>query len=592
MRRIIIMLLFYLLPISLLASADSFINKIDSIVYQEMQYWKVPGCAIVIVKDDKPLFIKGYGLKKIGINEKVNEKTVFSIASSTKQFTALLALILQAEGHYSLDDPVKNIIKDFKLKDLYIESNLTLRDLLLQRSGFSRYSVFWDNVPNTRKETVERMMNLETSKKFRDIFEYSNINYLLAGYAMEQSTGKSWENLVKEKIFAPLHMTSSFFSLNDLRNYSNFAYPHIEFDDIKTIDFRCSDILGPAGGIRTSAEDLSKWLIINLNNGLYNGKQIIPSSFFAEIRKQQMITNFPPLSPEASFNSYCLGLFHTNYRGKDLYHHGGVYFGFSSMVSFMPKEKIGLAILTNLNGTPLTYILQNYLYDTLLDFDEINHSQPYRHKYLQTKNFIKKYDDAIDRNKIINTKLTHHVSDFEGYYTCPSFGTIQIVTEADSLKVVFSKVECPLSHYHYDNFKMINPNDRMEYIFKFYTGERGDIEGFFVSFEDNVESSLFKRTIDPKLFTEEYLINLSGKYKSENYEVEVFYNSKEKRLFIKSNRIPEIALKPYKEDYFDIDSNSPYLKGLSIEFVKDSQNKTIQAKLINPFEIETADRIN
>ncbi len=308
------------------------------------------------------------------------------------------------------------------------------------------------------------------------------------------------------------------------------------------------------------------------------------------MRKPQIVTPFPPVSTDASYNSYGLGIFVTNYRGKELLHHGGVYFGFSSMVSWMPKEKTGIAVFANMNGTPLTYILTSCIYDILLDMKKIDHSGPFRQRYGRMKAYYKKYESAVDRNRVPGTNPTHTLDEYTGFYEESGYGRFEIIREGDSLKAIMSLVECPVSHYHYDVFKIINPEDKKEFLLKFITGSRGEISGFYTKFEPKTSELFFGKVTNPKLEDISYLTQFEGNYKSEKNNFKVYLN--ENRLCIKSLRIPETALSPYKENFFDFDSPSPYMQSFSVEFLSEEKAGITGAKLINPFEIEKAEKVN
>ncbi len=267
MKNFLLLLVLITIPHYLFSKKEIDFDRIDSLIQAEMNYWEVPGCALAVVQNGKPVLVKGYGTTKMNGDEMVTGSTIFSIASCTKQFTGTLCALLQCEGVLSLDSPVKEIWKDFRHTDPYLENNLTLRDLLLQRSGLPRHDIFWDNAPSSRKEAAERSRFLETAGILRDKFEYSNLNYMLAGFIAGQAAGKPWEELMKEKIFEPLGMKSSHFSVSERDNFPGYAYPHIEYDSIEIMDFKSADILGPAGCIRTNAEDISKWLLANLAGG-------------------------------------------------------------------------------------------------------------------------------------------------------------------------------------------------------------------------------------------------------------------------------------------------------------------------------------
>ncbi|MEW5901563.1 MAG: serine hydrolase domain-containing protein, partial [Acidobacteriota bacterium] len=180
-----------------------------------MAEWKVPGMAVAIVKDGQVILAEGYGLKDVKNNLKVTPQTIFAIGSSSKAFTATAMGILTDDGKLDWDKPVREYLPSFKLWDLFASERMTPRDLVCHRSGLPRHDVMWYNSPLSRKELFDRIQYLKPNKDFRANFQYQNLMFMTAGYLVGQLSGSTWEEFTKKKIFEPLGMNDSNFSVEE-----------------------------------------------------------------------------------------------------------------------------------------------------------------------------------------------------------------------------------------------------------------------------------------------------------------------------------------------------------------------------------------
>lgn len=254
------------------------LEGLDQYITEAMRSWEVPGLAIAIVKDDRVLLAKGYGVRKLGDPAPVNEHTLFAIGSASKAFTAASIAMLVDEGKLKWDDPVTNYLPGFQLFDPYATRELTVRDLLCHRSGLERADLLWYGSAFGREEILRRIRYLKPSWSFRSRFGYQNIMFLAAGQIIPAITGKSWDDFVKERLFAPLGMSSSNTSVRDLARSDNSATPHAKIEGkVEPIAWRNIDNVAPAGSINSSAADMAQWIRLNLNWGKFNDKQLISS---------------------------------------------------------------------------------------------------------------------------------------------------------------------------------------------------------------------------------------------------------------------------------------------------------------------------
>ena len=234
------------------AEFEAIISKVDQYIQKSKDDWKVPGVAIGIIKNDSLVFAKGYGLRRIDKKDKVDENTLYGIASNSKAFTAAAIAILVDEGKVKWDDPVKKHLPYFELYDPYVSNNMTIRDLLCHRSGLKTFSgdLIWYGSNYSRKEVVQRAKYLKPSYGFRSHYGYSNIMYLTAGLVIEAVSGKTWDEFIKERIFIPLGMNNSNTSESVIVKQDNYAMPHITYkEEIIPYNYVKWDNIAPAGAM-------------------------------------------------------------------------------------------------------------------------------------------------------------------------------------------------------------------------------------------------------------------------------------------------------------------------------------------------------
>ena len=369
--RLITLLLFVLLTFLPAYGQDAPLNGFDDYVNKALREWEVPGLAIAIVKDDRIVLAKGYGVRKLGDPTPVNERTLFAIGSSSKAFTAAAIAMLVDEGKVKWDDPVTKYLPGFELYDPYVTRELTVRDLLSHRSGLERGDLLWYGSEYDRDEILRRTRYLKPTWSLRSTFGYQNLMFLAAGQLIAKVSGKSWDEFIRQRIFVPLSMTASNTSIKDFKNCDNVSSPHGKFEDkIEAIPWRNIDNIAPAGSINSSVVDMAQWVRLQLAQGEYQKQRLLSSGAAKEMQTSQTVIRAePPFSlfyPEAHFLNYGLGWFLHDYKGRKVVEHGGAIDGMRAQVAMLPEEKLGLVILTNMDGTILPLALMFRIFDAYL----------------------------------------------------------------------------------------------------------------------------------------------------------------------------------------------------------------------------------
>ncbi len=430
------------------------IGNLQTKVKMMMNDLHVPGAAIAVIKDGEVMISEGFGYRNVEKGEAVTPKTRFAIGSATKAFGTFSLSLLAQQNKFSWDAPVQSYIPTFSLSDVFATSQVTGRDLASHRTGVNRHDTLWYNSSVTRQDIVEQIKYLSLDAPFRTTFLYNNLMYVTISYLVEKITSRSWEQYVTEHILEPLNMQQTNFSVTDLPNTDNYALPYIENEgEIKEIPFRNIDTVGAAGCINSTIEDMANWVLLHLNHGKIGEQQLLSNEYLQDMYiPHTPIPDHPILStPESPLNGYGLGWFISAYRGYKLIHHGGNIDGFTSLISFMPNENIGMIVLTNSGNTLLPIYLTNYIYDKLLGLENIDWHKRAVEDSEKMKEMMKEPIESLPE-QVKGTVPSHKLDDYTGTFKHPAYGLLTVYKQGDSLYVQFMDIEMQLQHYHYDIF--------------------------------------------------------------------------------------------------------------------------------------------
>ena len=329
----------------------------DAYVARVLETFTVPGAAIAIVKDDKVVLARGYGVRRLGEPTPVDAQTRFGIASNTKVFTATALAMLVDEGKVEWDAPVIRYLPWFALYDPYVTRELTVRDLLVHRSGFGLGAgdlLWWPPTTYGREEIARRLRFIRPARSFRTAYAYDNVLYLVAGEVIEAVSGQSWEEFVDTRILQRLGMTHSDVRHSAAGEPGNVATPHAEVDDsVRPVAPFLSDNANPAAGIVSGAEDMAKWVMVQLDSGrVADGSRLFSPAETRQLWREvtpEPIGDPPPELPHLrpNFYGYALGLETRDYRGKLMLTHTGGLPGYLSRVVMLPELRLGVVVLTN-----------------------------------------------------------------------------------------------------------------------------------------------------------------------------------------------------------------------------------------------------
>lgn len=337
---------------------------LDAYIAQSLKALKVPGAAVAIVRNDSVIYIKGFGVLAKGSATPVDGNTLFEIGSSSKSFTATLVAMMVSDGKMHYDDLISKYLPDFKLYDPYASAQVTIRDALEHRSGIPRDEAVWIDAGDSREDVLHRLRFLKPESPFRSKWSYQNMMYLAAGQAAGKAAGSTWDDILEQRIFTPLGMTSSSPTIHGVTT-QDIAIPHgMDHDTVYKQEHFNADNIAPAGGILSNAHDMAQWLRFQLNDGEVNGKRLVSSAALKETHSPQIIMGAGgPSSSETFFKTYGMGWMVEDYRHEVMWEHGGNTPGMTTAMGMLPEKKIGVVVLSNMDHTQLSQLLMYYIFD-------------------------------------------------------------------------------------------------------------------------------------------------------------------------------------------------------------------------------------
>ncbi len=492
-RRLLATVALLLLFAPAAVRADDFDPQpIDAIVQKAVAEFHVPGAAVVVVKGDRVVYLKGFGVKKHGADAAVTPDTVFAIASCSKAFTATAAAMLVADGKLGWDDPVRKHLPAFRLSDPAADHELTVRDLLCHRTGMPRHDALWFHLSTDTADVFRRYGLAPRSTSLRSAWEYANVPFTAAGVIVGKAGDGDWAATVRKRIFTPLGMTSASCTSAEARSAADHAIPHyrtlagsalpIDWDDI--------DHIGGAGCVNASVRDMGQWLRFQLAGGRLGEKRLVSAKALKETHTPQVVVRhegrWAVFYPEKTtkFLTYGLGWFVHDYRGRKAVSHGGTLSGFRSQLMMIPDEKVGVFAVANLQPSYFPEAACRGVLDHLLGESGEDWVAYYRKAEDKREADEKKERDkrAADRKK--DTKPSKELTEYAGKYEDPAYGRAEVAAKDGKLEVRWANLTLRLEHYHYDTFSgtvtdpadQVPQYDRTVFDVQFRLGIDGEVE--------------------------------------------------------------------------------------------------------------------
>jgi CubicO group peptidase (beta-lactamase class C family) len=477
-----------LLLAGIVQAADFRPAELDGMIDATRKLWGVPGVAVAIVHGDDTVYLKGFGVKRVGSSEPVTPDTLFAICSCTKAFTSAALGILVNERKLSWDEPVRKHLPYFKLSDPLADADVTMRDLLCHRTGLGGSNdLFWVNTSLSREEIIRTVALLPLRHPFRASYDYQNIPYLAAGEAVGRVAGTSWEEFVSRRVLGPLGMTNTDFTVKDALQSADHATPHKRRGgEIEPIDWPHFEQVAPAGAINSSVRDLARWMRLHLNEGKFDGKVILTEAAIHETHMPQMVMRVDEkaASEGAHFAAYGMGWFIQDYRGHHMLSNPGATDGWHSMITLLPDERYGIAILSNLGAeqplnTNITRVLRDAITDQLLGLPAKDRTAAALAEQRQAQENVGKRREQRESGRRKDTKPSLAVADYVGAYEHPVYGRVQVRENAGKLEFEWHNWRCPLDHYNFDTFRLVELGPLQDQLAQFRMNLDGNIRSIY-----------------------------------------------------------------------------------------------------------------
>jgi len=494
------------------AAVDSLVRLAEG----ALEPWRVPGMAVGVVLDGEVLLARGFGERDRESGAPVTERTVFAIGSATKAFTALTLATLVDEGLLDWDTPIRDYLPDFELHASVATERATTRDLLCHRTGLPRHDLLWYGSRLGREELYRRLPYLELNEGFRVQWQYQNLMYMTAGYLGGILAGDTWEGLVTERVLEPLSMRGANFAVSESQRLEDHARPYdVRDGELEEIPFRDLSSIGPAGSINANLEDMITWVRLHIGGGEVDGVRIVSRPVMDELHTPQMVISRPVTELTTPMTAYAMGWFVEPYRGRRTLHHGGNIDGFTSLVTFMPDDGLGVVVLTNRDGTGLPTAITRHAIDLLLGFEPRNWNQEGIVRLAAIEAQTEAAEARPDPSRWKDTEPSHDLDAYAGRYEHPGYGVIEIEKAGRrTLRLTYNQMSAELEHWHFDVFRASSGEHEAldELLVRFALDTQGNVESLAAPLEPMVAEIVFTARPPSVLDDPELVDELVGEY--------------------------------------------------------------------------------
>jgi len=564
------------------AAARAALDGFDAVVKKAIEDFNVPGLALAVVAGGEIVYAKGFGYRDLEKKLPMTADTLFAIGSTTKAMTATVLGTFVDDGALDWDAPVRTYLPSFRLSDPTITDRITLRDMLTHRSGLPRHDLLWyNNNESTREEVISRMAHLELTEDLRAKFQYNNLMFMTAGYLAGKLNGTNWEGAVRQRLLQPLGMQRSNFSVLESQKDPDHALPYRENDDdeLELIPFRNINLIGPAGSVNSSVNEMTHWLLLNLRGGKAGDQRVVNASTLAEIHSPQMTTGSTQSRPDISPATYGMGWMITSYRGHTRISHGGGIDGFVTSVMFFPNEDLGLVSFDN-RASGIASLVNQHASDRIFGLDHEDWLGEALEQRTKGKEVADEAKEKKETLRVASTRPSHDLSDYAGQYENPGYGMLRIDVAGDGLQLLYNNIAAPLAHWHYDVWNGAETDgdptfQDQKFLF------RGNVDGLIAEVEATLDAQagpiVFSKRPDEKLADPEYLSRFVGSYETATGDkISVELSGSVLHLVVPGQ--PTYTLEPNLSGRFVLKE----FRMISVGFDLDAQGEVVKAVLYQP----------
>jgi CubicO group peptidase (beta-lactamase class C family) len=427
------------------------LHALDAFIARALQEYQVPGAAIAVVQDGTVVMAKGYGVRDMTKPGAVDEHTIFQLASVTKSLTGAAAASVVDEGKLDWDTPIFNYLPEFVGYDPYMTRWLTQRDLLAMRTGWPAFQGdLLDSFGYDRAEILRRLRYFKPRYSLREVAQYSNPGIFVAGEVAGRAANQSWNDLIEQRLFAPLEMTRSGTVVKGLQD-SNQSAAHALIDgNIQVVEPTVLDTTGAASSGTSTASDMATFMLMLLNKGSHRGKTILTPETVAEMFKRSMVSDIgfselPPISETTGFY-YGLGVDSYDYAGHQVIEKAGALAGVRTVMTLVPGKNAGIFVAANLNLTAFPEAVRAYYLNQLLGIDPATDQQAILALNGQIAKLVAPPPAPTNPGKFVGTRQS-----LVGVYENDYYGHCEILLDGDALKVECGPAKYPAALKHWNN---------------------------------------------------------------------------------------------------------------------------------------------
>lgn len=438
---------------------DPWAADLDAYIRRGTADWAIPGLAVAVVRNDSVVFLRGYGVRELGRPDAVGTRTLFGIMSTTKAMTAAALAMLVDDGTLGWDDPVTRWVPEFQMPDPYVTASLRVVDLLTHNAGLGNADLLWSRGDLSREEIFRRLRRLAPAYPLRGGFVYQNVMYGLAGEVVARASGMRFEEFLRRRLFNPLGMMHSYASLATMDDAGDpdRSVPHYRIrDTIRVIGEDNVDVVGSAGAVWSTAEDMATWVRFLLAGGrTAGGRRLLSEGSFATLFEPHAIIPPEKYYPTAAltrphWRTYGLGWFEQDYRGEFLAFHTGSLAGRTAIVGLLPGRRTGVVVLGNLDHAEFRHALMLRVFDLAIGGPPRDWSAE-----LQALYAARQAAPAPEAPPAPGPGPSLPLAAYAGRYLHPLWGDIVIALEGEGLTFRMGRspdLAGPMAQLHHDTF--------------------------------------------------------------------------------------------------------------------------------------------
>lgn len=553
-------------------------RELDSILAD----FNVAGFSVAVVDKNQTIYAKGFGYRDYDNKLPATAQTLYAIGSCSKAFTSSLLGILRDEKKIEFDKSPREYLPELKFYNDEMNNSITIKDMMCHRTGLPRHDISWYLFPsNSQDSLIRRIEHQEPTLPVRAGWQYNNFMFMAQGAIAERLTGKSWEDLIRQELFEPLNMNRSNFTIDQLEASKDRSLGYVvnANGEIENTDYYRIRAMGPAGSINSSVTEMAEWVKMWINNGAKDDQQIIPKIYRDEaISSQMSMGGGPPnmAHPDLHLSSYGYGWMMSSYRGHYRVEHGGGIDGFTASTCFFPTDSLGIIVLVNQGGSRATAIIRNIIADRILELPSASWKQEELKQMKEAKESAKTVRESMNTGRQNNTAPSHDLTNYEGLYINPGYGSLSISTKNDSLFATLPETELWLKHFHYDIFQAVeikngiidtSQMDIPQLLLHFSYDLKGEINSLKIALEAGLDPIEFDKKVEIIGMESSRLEQYVGDYSLSGVTVNVYINDGT-TLYISVLGQPPYELAPTGEHQFTFVN----LEGFDLKFTSENGN--------------------